>query len=345
MTEDEALQLIGEKIKVPARAMPTQYQVTERNLFWKYYARLKHINKFAPQNLRFQLPRLPTDSRPEKIQKEVEKIINSTNSRMAKLFPTTGHINLEAYEAAVRNSGNQTLIDNFELLKNVDFDLSIRRPNAGRFWVPKTGFQNLFVTKSSRGYYTPEGRNNVESGWTGIEAQEYLSYDDETKPKYGSIRPKLSDSKSIPAEKDKGYGDDIYLLKKEAVIHRLTLNIGDSNGVIAINTGSGWEWRRHEAKEWDQTYIPWSHRTLLAPYLNRELFGHSQKNETDILNKGWKTGFVYFEIQIFGALTLDDVEAFEFQGTPPSGEFLKELQKRKIQIIDGRNNQRKIWTP
>jgi len=37
---------------------------------------------------------------------------------------------------------------------------------------------------------------------------------------------------------------------------------------------------------------------------------------------------------------LQDVERFEFQGAPPSGEFLAELQRHDVKIYDGRT-----WPP
>ena len=39
----------------------------------------------------------------------------------------------------------------------------------------------------------------------------------------------------------------------------------------------------------------------------------------------------------FGGRCLSDVKAFEFKQKPPSGEFLKELQKHQIVIYDARN--------
>jgi hypothetical protein len=53
----------------------------------------------------------------------------------------------------------------------------------------------------------------------------------------------------------------------------------------------------------------------------------------------------YIELQYWGPLTLDDVEAFEFHGQPPSGEFLKALQNRGIKILDARKDPAVPWTP
>ena len=53
----------------------------------------------------------------------------------------------------------------------------------------------------------------------------------------------------------------------------------------------------------------------------------------------------YIELQYWGPLTLDDVKIFEFKKTPPTGEFLKELQKHGIFIRDGRVDPAVPWVP
>ena len=51
----------------------------------------------------------------------------------------------------------------------------------------------------------------------------------------------------------------------------------------------------------------------------------------------------YIELQYFGPVSLDDVETFEFRGSPPSGDFLQELKKRGIKIRDGRKQPAVPW--
>ena len=51
----------------------------------------------------------------------------------------------------------------------------------------------------------------------------------------------------------------------------------------------------------------------------------------------------YLELQYFGPMTLDDVEAFEFRTNPPEGDFLQELKKRQIKILDGRKQPAVFW--
>ena len=54
---------------------------------------------------------------------------------------------------------------------------------------------------------------------------------------------------------------------------------------------------------------------------------------------------LYIELQYWGPIGLEDVEAFEFKKNPPSGEFLEALLKHGIQIRDARAFPVKIWHP
>jgi hypothetical protein len=59
---------------------------------------------------------------------------------------------------------------------------------------------------------------------------------------------------------------------------------------------------------------------------------------------GWGDSMDYIEAQIWGALGIDDVAAFEFTQTPPSGPFLTALKTRGIQIRDARKQPVAVWT-
>jgi hypothetical protein len=53
----------------------------------------------------------------------------------------------------------------------------------------------------------------------------------------------------------------------------------------------------------------------------------------------------YVELQFWGPMNLDLVEAFEFGRAPPRGRFLRELLKRGIKIRDGRTLPAQDWDP
>lgn len=302
------------------------------------------ISEILPSSLKKFAEQIPRSDRHTRIDEQAQSIIQNINIQFEKLFPTTGFKSYAEYKEAVLTSENPALIDAFKLLESGNFDLSIRRPTSARFWIPKVGFQNQFVTRSSRGYYTPSGRNHCESGWTGVALDAYEKMLPEAKPKYGSIRPKPNDVDSIAANSEDIYGEDIFILKKENLLKRLTFNIGDTNSLVAVNTGTNWEQRVHNATSWDQSFIPWEFRGLLAPFLDRKKFGFPSSSTFNKLQKSWKLTDDYFEIQIFGELKWSDIESYQFQGNPPSGEFLELLQKHKIKIYDATQWPPKQWT-
>lgn len=321
------------------------YQPTEYRLQSEFRGMLKKLNQMLPRHARLKIAPLSKDDRGTETQRQTDVLMERLQNRFEELFPTTGFKDLAEYQAAVRTRGGEKLRENFDLLEKGDFELSMRRPESGRYWIPRVGFHNQFVTGGSKGYYTPTGRNHAESGWTSTAVETYTNLNAEVKPKYGSIRPLPSDAGSRPANSETMYGPDVFILNTERVKDRLTFNLGDSNGLLYHNNGgAGWETRGHTPQAWDQSFIPWSHRTLLAPFLDRASFGRPGPASEPILNKTWRLDFQYFEIQIFGEVTFADVKAFEFTGTPPSGEFLRQLRENGVEIRDGRTWPAKIWS-
>jgi hypothetical protein len=67
------------------------------------------------------------------------------------------------------------------------------------------------------------------------------------------------------------------------------------------------------------------------------------KGSLDGYKTAWDTSLDYIEAQIWGPIDLNDVKAFEFTDTPPSGAFLHELQARGIEIRDGRQHPPAVW--
>lgn len=339
-------EILSKELDIGSTADDRTYLPTEFELQTEFRAMLVRLNDFLPTKLQLRVPRLRGDARPELTARQAADVMGSIRRQFERLFPTTGHADLKAYREAVRAQDNPELQQAFDLLDRGEFELSIRRPENGRFWIPKVGFHNQFVTGGSKGYYTPSGRNHAEASWTGIPLETYEALNAEAKPKYGSIRPLPSDSGSRPGNSESFYGPDVFILKTQKLKDRLTFNLGDSNGLLAKNnkTGQRWEEVVNQAQSWDQSFIPWSHRTLLAPYLDRQAFGRPTRETAPVLKKSWEMDYIYFEIQIFGELTLNDVKAFEFTRTPPSGEFLRELREHGIEIRNGRTWPSRVWT-
>lgn len=108
-------------------------------------------------------------------------------------------------------------------------------------------------------------------------------------------------------------------------------------------------------KNWRGMLIPWSYRLLLVPFildgLKLDQFLAQiplDKKEVD-MNAPWYPIIEtlhrphFIEMQVFGKLTLDDIESFVFHRNPPAGDFLLELRKRGIKIYDGRSYSKVLW--
>lgn len=337
---------IYQKLANPGPAIEKTYAPTEYDLKTLYQNLVLQLNEQLPTRLRLAVRRIIPDERPAKLKRDAQELVKASEQRFEQLLPTSGHQSLGEFRTAYGQGELQQKL--LTIMAEERFQMTMRRPENARWWVPKVGFQNLFVTGSSKGYYTPTGRNHVEAGWTGEKFESYEKLDNELKPKYGSFRVNPEEGLK-PANGDASYGSDIYILKKDRLRDRTTFNYGDSNGRIAQGTGSGWENRTHTATAWDQMFIPYSHREMLAPFMESGAKAGLGNRPTlpseSTLKTSWAGSLPYFEIQVFGQVTLEDVEMFEFKGTPPSGEFLAELQRHKIKIVDGSTWPPTPWTP
>lgn len=167
------------------------------------------------------------------------------------------------------------------------------------------------------------------------------------------------------------YGDDVFVFKNDRIRDRTLFAIGDSMDRTSTDIKPK-DWK---PETWDDGLIPWKARSILAiethPFLKgsdgpsirvsrrgevQELqaqyskispsLGRYTRRETpdraDPTGKIINNGMNYIEADIFGRLSLDDVQAFEFTERSPEGAFLDALKKRGILIIDARTEP-KIW--
>lgn len=334
------LSMPGLKASFDARAayvQEDQYEPTEFELKLAFQTYLERINQELPQELRIPLKDLPVDKRRERLIQDAREYAAKTREVFASRFTTPQFSSYASFETYLRSSEDPTVKRAVEIVDKDQIRPVIRRPESARFWVPKTGFQNQFVTGSSRGSYGPSHRNNVESQLFEVESLEtYQVRDAEFKPKYGTLMPKPESGLRSGSSIVYAYGTDIYGLKVSRVADRLSFTPDDS---FAVYRGTAW----------DQMVIPWSHRLLMIPFFLRAVrhpesdgFDRPNPDETIPLGLGGGTYF-YWEIQILGPVSLDDVDYFEFSGEPPSGDFLRELEARKIKIYDGREQPAKPW--
>lgn len=314
---------------------PVIYQPTEYELKRDMQRNLIRSNRQLPTQLQVEVPRLPRDSRRITVPQQAREIIAKQTEKFETLYPTTGFENPDAYRAAVESSGDH-LKEMYEMLDKDEVQIAIRRPERGRWWIPRTGFQNQFVTGSSNGAFNHDGRNRTEAMYLQLPKPEYSGFDAELKPQYVFIAPPKGspwDTRDMASQ----YGGDIYILKKEDIRDRLTFTPADS-----LNRHCYAGYCEREAQVWDEMMVPWKHRTLLAPFLvhgraNYQYRVSAPHADAPVgFKQSWGTGSTYTEAQVFGGLRLENVAEFQFTYEPPSGEFLDALQRRGIPIYDAR---------
>lgn len=292
-------------------------------------------------------------------------IIAALNSSFEQTMPTTGFPNYSAFQKALDQAADPTLQLVKRAVREQNIEVAIYSPRDVRTQVSESGLRNAHQTGRSEGDMEPghlDRRNIVESSYLGIDQNDYAKWPAVQKPKYGMIRAPASLSKQAHIN-HRQYGDDSYVLDISKVSDRLTFTLGDSldrSPAIARNAvTSGFE-----RGSWEQSFIPWRYRELMVPettigwqatenlaiptttpgsMMRSFLSEHHAQSLLPYQKEFATNSSSYVEAQIFGELTLDQVKAFEFSREPPSGDFLKALQKRNIEIRDARTWPPKIW--
>lgn len=322
---------------------------TDKDLLNAFAKELIALNQLLPKALRNSSLSLPTASEHAALIKDATAVVHQTQELTDQLFSTSGYSDLATLKKTIEEKGNDDLKNMLTKFENEDFEFAIARPENARWWIPRVGFHNQHVTGSSRGYRGTNGRNAVEATRLSVTTAEYENQDNNLKPKYGYLRAKIGDRLTSPYVH---YGTDFFLLKKENLRERTTWTAGDS-----LNPASSFapQWTRGISttpQNWDHLFTPWSHRTLLAPFMTSSHVNVTGERSAKIGSEASQLqrshpNNEYIELQFWGPVTLDDVHTFIFQREPPSGEFLRELKKKKIKIYDGRNNldQPILWEP
>lgn len=326
-----------------------QWKSTDKDLLNAFAKELIALNNLLPKALQNSSLMLPTASEHAQLAKEGAEIVSALETMTDQLFSTSGFQDLGLLKKTIIEGGKEDVKKNWGMLENEDFEFAINRPENARWWIPRVGFHNQHVTGSSGGYKGQHGRNAVEATRLGISTAEYEAQDNNLKPKYGYLR------RSAGAGNNGGvtqYGSDIYLLKKNHLRDRTTWTAGDSLNNFAYVAQN---WRSGVSgtpTAWDHLFTPWSHRILLAPFLNTDsgnlkLYGSEAQISSSLNLQRSRSNAEYLELQYWGPIALDDVHAFIFKGTPPTGEFLKELRRRKIKVYQGNDNYYNsiLWEP
>lgn len=317
-----------------------KYAISEYGLKVAYQELLQTLNPYLPSRLRFREVQLDPETKKETLRERARRIVKSLTMMHERFFKLTDFKKTDQFKAALlADESAQNTVQN---LIDQKYHFAMRRPETARFWTPKVGFHNQHVTQSSRGYFGNKGRNATEASYLNLTTEKYKKFNNELKPKYGFLSDGPTTKEPRLNSKDTNwYGDDIYFFKNE-INDRVTFTLGDSLNALGAMDKYGWmTGNQSQPKAWDHIFTPWKFRELIQLFMDP-----SHVNFDEVIINRSHSKSEYVEIQYWGPVTLDDVKAFAFTSEPPSGDFLKELQKRKIQIFDYTDRATyKPWSP
>lgn len=343
-SQHHVLQKAFEALATPKSGeyLPGQYGIHRAHLKGVIEALRELPPDFRPAVARLKPDLKNVDPNPAAVE-----LLSKHRQTFRRVFPVTGFKNYKAYETALRASEDPLVKRAIELIDGDQIQVGMRRPEGGRFWIPKTGFQSQHATGSSRGLMDPNRRDLVESHMLGEPPSDYAARSPDLKPKYATLMVKEGNGLGNYHAIVDHYGPDVYLFKTKEIADRMTFFMGDSLNQLVLGriTMNG------QPKNIDEMMIPWSKRLLMVPYMVENLaqgyFGRpsSPSSLAPEITPKMKMYYThdYWEAQIFGRVDLDMVEAFRFEKTPPEGEFLTELRRRGIKIYDARTSEVVEW--
>jgi hypothetical protein len=328
------------------------YQLPDLETVKHFKKEISILMENLPPEIRPIILSVETSGKHSEITLQANNLIERQKALLEIFFSTTGYKN---YEEVVKNNNKNIdiLRGLVEMIRNEEIEVAIDRPFNARWWMPRIGLHNQFVTGTSMGARTINGRIAVEATSSSHDVESYRHFDHDLKPKYGYLRAKQSSSLK---QEDGIYGEDTYILDLDKIKRRLSWTPGDSlNRMIHINPN----WMGGQASEpnhWDSLFLPWDSRELMIPLLYNRYINNNEINldgifqakapgheKLEMLTPNSESE--YLEVQVWGPIRIEDIKEFIFRENPPIGDFLDKLNEHKIKIFDGRNNQVKEWTP
>lgn len=265
----------------------------------------------------------------EKLTRDAEKIVKDLESNFTETFETSGHKSFEEFKKYTR-AFSPEMQRKMDVIEN-GLIVGMHRPESARFWIPIAGFQNQRITGSSNGTFSPEYRDKAEANLIELPYEKFVPLSSRLKPNYAEARPHMTNTKDNPQTSASHYGSDIWVFKEKSIESRSTWSPEDS-------LGPGWN---QGVNTWNNHFVPWKNKALMTPYWAKPSFYPTEINpdfklETNSPSRWSRYGSSYFEVQIWGPSTIDDIQAFIFKGNPPNKEFYRYLLSKKIEVWDER---------
>ncbi|MBK9321818.1 MAG: DUF3626 domain-containing protein [Bdellovibrionaceae bacterium] len=277
----------------------------------------------------------------------VKSMVEKLNLDLDQILKSEGFESFGDLVKALQRSQEPEIQANLQMLRSDAVLMSINQPSRDRLEIMQSGFLNFHQTKkTSEGNLnvTSSRRSAVEASYLNIKFDQFNHLNNELKPKYGAMHF----TGELPSGETTQYGGDFYFFKKN-VASEVTFTIGDSfNGRVAMHNPSWENGKDIPASRWDQIFIPWSRRAIIALFMSRKsydgsLFLDRESVDPNIHLQRSHMRREYIELQFLGKKNLDQVEAFAFTEQPPSGAFLKALRDRNIIIYDRRSGKNVVW--
>jgi hypothetical protein len=319
------------------------------------------LEKERPQEYQGTLPRGPNAVSaidPARLRAALvlgQARVDERRTRIGRMWSTSGFRSPEALAQAMTKTGPEGARV-VKFLQDPDaFVFAMNRPEESRRDVLAQGLRSVHETQMTKGGVSHDGtapmRAAVEAYYAGDSIEKFTASDNAAKPQYGYAMPNWHKYPTLRPGMV-GYGTDTYIFKRERVEPYLTFTPGDSlnrwkdevgESAVLSKTRLG-----PEPKSWDQGYVPWSQRMILAPMLrihsNDEAAGIVNVEEPTLpkFKMAWSgSAEGYIELQYHRPLDFDELEAFVFRTEPPKGAFLEKLQAKGVPIYDGRGH----WPP
>ncbi len=307
-----------------------------------YFNLLIKLNKTLGVEV-FPIPNLQDLPKDRDLIKEAEDLVKKLEKEVELKFTNISKLkfkNLREFKKfAVSESEHSAKLIR---LTQKNLIVAMHRPESARFWIPISGFQNQRVTKSSNGSFFEEtktlddisDRDSAEAKLTLTFIEEYVPKSARFKPNYAEARVDHLQSEYKPSNGASIYGYDLWIIKEEVIKKRGTWTPKDSLGPareVSRNLG------------FDDVFIPWKFRSLMTPFVHhaeKDFFPYSKNPIYRLDSSRWNYGSSYFEVQIFGPLSIDDVKAFHFKRYPPHKAFYEFLKSKNIEVMDERS-----WPP
>jgi hypothetical protein len=299
------------------------------------------INKRGVENILVDLGVIyPTStSLPFDIIKRQEMVLD-------RVLPSIGYSSVEELDRVIE--GVKSLSDLKNAFNPERVELSIYAPQIKRKAILSQGLLNQYQTGSSRGFFGIPSRFAVERSHLQMNEAEYERIPLDIRPKYGRLIGKTQLSARLDVS---AYGEDVYLLKLNALQDRLTWTPGDSlnrhqEKLLQKQARTKVE-NNHESYQWDDLFLPWKSLSLLVPFLDKESYysnGSMIPLEKPVRIPQLKylgpiagsgSGIPFVEFQAWGPVTPAEIKSFIFTQVLPDRETLDILAKHQIQTFNG----------